>query len=424
MNMTGYTCLSCGGKQGADFSGYVCPECRGNLDITYDYKRIKKTLNHDLPFPSERPDLFRYLPFLPLTRVESAPPLHIGPTPLYPAQRLGETAGLKDIHLKDESGNPSHSFKDRASAVVLARARETNARVVAGASTGNAGSSMACMAASVGLPCVIFVPENAPPAKIAQLLIYGAQVVAVRGSYDDAFDLCARICREKGWLNRNTGFNPFTREGKKTCSFEICEQLDWNAPDRVIVSTGDGNIISGIWKGMRDLHAAGLIPRLPCIDCAQAEGSSAIARAVGRLRAEGAPTPREDWSDIRIEPVTAHTLADSISVDQPRDGIAAVRAVIESGGMPVTVSDEEILTSISELARLSGVFAEPSAAAAWAALKRMAREKAVDPDERIVCLISGSGLKDVAAARRVAGEPITVDPDTDAALTALGKRGL
>ncbi len=424
MHVSGYSCTQCQRVQGADYTGYVCPDCGGNLDITYDYESILKDRPRDLLFPSERSDIFRFLPFLPLEQATSAPPLPVGPTPLYPAKRLGEAAGLSAVFLKDESGNPSHSFKDRASAVVLARARETGAQVVAGASTGNAGSSMACMAAAVGLPCVIFIPEKAPPAKVAQLLVYGAHVMAVRGTYDDAFDLCARVCEEKGWLNRNTGFNPFTREGKKTCSFEICEQLKWDAPDRVVVPTGDGNIISGIWKGMRDLHAAGFISRPPRIDCAQAEGSSAITRTVRRLRDADTSDRREDWSDVRIEPVRANTLADSISVDQPRDGIAAVRAVMESDGAAVTVSDTEILEAIIELARLSGVFAEPSAATAWAGLRKMAREKTVAQDERIVCLITGSGLKDVATARQAAGEPATVDPDTDAALTALERKGL
>ncbi len=422
MYMTGFACLACEATYPADFDGYLCPDCGGNLDVTYDYELIRKHLDHEAIFPAERADAFRFKPFLPIRDIDLAPPLRIGMTPLYHAPRLGETIGLNQLYLKDEAFNPSHSFKDRASAIAITRARETGAQVVAGASTGNAGSSMACMAASVQMPCVVFVPEKAPAAKIAQLLIYGANVIAVRGTYDQAFDLCFEVCREKGWFNRNTGYNPFTREGKKTCSFEICEQFDWRPPDRVVVATGDGNIISGIWKGMRDLYAAGLIKQLPRIDCAQAEGSSAISRAVQKLKQSPAET--YDWSKVRIEPIQADTIADSISVDLPRDGLAAVRAVIESGGNAVTVPDDAILASIAEIARRTGVFAEPSAATTWACVKKMVEQGLIQKDERVVCLLTGSGLKDIANARKVAGEPTLIDPEPKAALDALGRMGL
>ncbi|MBU1908505.1 MAG: threonine synthase, partial [Verrucomicrobia bacterium] len=355
-----------------------------------------------------------------LDRPGLAPPLRIGWTPLYAAGRLGAPLGLKQLYIKDDGLNPSASFKDRAGAVALVRAREKGAKVIAGASTGNAGSSMACLTASVGLPCVIFVPEKAPPAKIAQLLVFGARVLAVRGTYDDAFDLCMKICDERGWFNRNTGHNPFTREGKKTCSYEICEQLGWHAPDRVVVPTGDGNIISGIWKGMKDLYAVGLIDRLPKIDCAQSEKSNAITRAVEQVRAahpDGAASV--DWRHVRIEPVKATTLADSISVDVPRDGLAAVRAVIESGGEACTVPDEEILAAIPELARGAGVFAEPAAACAWAVTRRLAQAGRIQPDEKVICLVTGNGLKDVGAARKAAGEPVLIKPTVEAANDAL-----
>jgi threonine synthase len=280
------------------------------------------------------------------------------------------------------------------------------------------------MAASLGMPCVIFVPETAPPAKIAQLLVFGAHVLAVRGTYDDAFDLCLEVCGRRGWFNRNTGFNPFTREGKKTCSYELFEQLGGRAPDRVVVPTGDGNMISGIWKGFRDLHALGLIARLPRLVCAQSESSAAVGRTVDAQRQAGVDPRSMDWAAVEIEPVHATTLADSISVDVPRDGVAAVRAVLESEGDAVTVPDAEILAAIPEVARKAGVFAEPAAAAAWACLKRLAGEGRVDPGEEIVCLISGSGLKDVGAARKAAGEPCTIEPDVAAAETALGEQGL
>lgn len=417
----GFKCFACGAEQAADFKGYLCPACGANLEVVYDYAQIRQRVSRQKLAEDPRRDVLRYAPFFPVKGTALASPLRIGWTPLYRAERLGRAIGLENLWIKDDGQNPSASFKDRASAVALMRAREIGAAVIAGASTGNAGSSMACLTASVGMPCVIFVPEKAPPAKIAQLLVFGARVLAVRGTYDDAFDLCMKVCAEKKWFNRNTGYNPFTREGKKTCSFEICEQLSWEAPDRVIVPTGDGNIISGIWKGMRDLYAVGLIERLPKIDCAQSELSDAIVRTVTRLRAEGG---RPEWRNVVVEKVRATTVADSISVDEPRDGLAAVRAVLESGGEAVSVPDADILNAIPELARGAGVFVEPAAACAWAGLKRLVKEGRIGSRERVVCLLTGSGLKDIASARKAAGEPSPVEPDLKDAWRVLRDLGL
>lgn len=394
--MNGYRCIACKTAQGADFDGFVCPDCGGNLDIMYNYAAIQ-------PGFGAGEGMFRYASLLPCAEPGGMLPLRIGGTPLHRARRLATEAGLDNLWLKDETGNPSASIKDRASAVALLRAAATGADTVAVASTGNAGSSTACLAAAIGLRAVVFVPETAPAAKLTQALAYGARVLAVRGSYDDAYDLCLRACEEQGWFNRSTGFNPFTREGKKTASFEIWEQLN-QVPDRVIVPTGDGNILSGIWKGWRDLHAAGLIERLPKIDCAQSKGSAAICHTIERIRAK---EQEPDWQSIRVESVAASTVADSISVDKPRDGLAAVRAVIESGGEAVAVSDDEILAAVRELASAAGVFAEPAAAATWAAAKRLARDDRIDRDEKVVLLITGNGLKDAASVP--VGKPTVVD---------------
>jgi len=422
MNMTGFQCVACGERQGADYDGYICPACGNNLQVTYDYDRVRAALDLERPFHSQRADIFRYLPLLPVSDLSLSPSLRIGATPLFRARRLGGSVGLDDLWLKDEGLNPSASFKDRASAVAVTRARELGAEVVAGASTGNAGSSTACMAARVGVPCVIFVPAAAPAAKIAQLLIFGARVLAVRGTYDEAFDLCFEICRKRGWFNRNTGYNPYTREGKKTCSFELCEQFAWRPPERIVVPVGDGNIISGIWKGLQELHAVGLIDRLPKLVCAQSEGSAAISRGIEKLHDEHPDPSAIDWSDVRIDAVRATTVADSIAVDQPRDGLAAARAVIESGGDAVMVPDGEIILAVREIARLSGVFVEPSSATTWACLKKMVAENRVGVEERVLCLLTGSGLKDIAGARRVAGEPTEIEPTVEAAEAALDAR--
>lgn len=421
MNVTGFQCFACEHTQAADFAGFTCPDCGGNLDVRYDPAAARPAFLAALETGCPGGGIRRYAACLPIRDAAHLPPLRIGGTPLYRADRLALDVGLAEVWLKDDGLNPSASFKDRASAVALAVARERGARVIAGATTGNAGSSLACLAASVGRPCVIFVPESAPPAKLAQLLVFGATVLAVRGTYDDAFDLCAKVCRERGWFNRNTGSNPFTREGKKTVSYEIWEQLGRAVPDWIAVSAGDGNILSGVWKGWRDLRAMGLIDRMPRLLCAQAVGSPAISRAVWAARAESAEI---DWRALNIAPVRAETIADSISVDLPRDGTAAVRAVIESDGDAVAVSDEAILDAIPDLARRAGVFCEPAAACAWAAIRDARAKGIIEPQARAVCLLTGSGLKDIAAARRSAGEPLRVEPDLAAALQVLSMRGL
>lgn len=399
--MNGYRCITCDEQQAAKFSGWVCPACGGNLEVENDRSTILEQIRHT-PYDT--------------TRI----PLKIGNTPLYPAERLGQSIGLRNLYLKDDTVNPSASSKDRASAAAVLRALDIGADIVAVASTGNAGSSLACIAAAAGLQAIVLVPESAPVAKLTQALSFGATVLAVQGSYDDAFDLCLAASDEFGWFNRSTGYNAFTREGKKVCAWEIWASLDGRVPDRIVVPTGDGNILSGMWKGWRELKAVGLIDRLPKIDCAQSSGSDAISRTVQELRqTSGADI---EWTGVDVAAVHANTVADSISVDHPRDGLAAVRAVIESGGEAVVIPDDEILSAIPEMASHSGVFPEPAAAAPWAAVKQLAREKKIMVDETIVCLVSGSGLKDIRGARASAGEPLVIEPSLQAVRNALSKR--
>ncbi len=394
--MNAYQCFACDATQPADFAGWVCPACGGNLDVVNDRETILAQIRKS-PFDTDRI------------------PLQIGNTPLYPAERLGQTIGLRNLYLKDDTTNPSASSKDRASAAVVVRALDAGADIVSVASTGNAGSSLACVAAAAGLEAVVMVPESAPVAKLTQALSFGATVLAVRGNYDDAFDLCLSASEKFGWFNRSTGINPFTREGKKVCAWEIWASLDGRVPDRVVVPTGDGNLISGMWKGWRELKAAGLIDRLPKLDCAQSSGSDAINRTVHRLRGNGEP----DWASVAIEAVDAHTVADSISVDRPRDGLAAVRAVIESSGQTVTVPDADILTAIPEMAAATGVFAEPAAATSWAAVRQLVGEAKITSDELVVCLVSGNGLKDIAHAQEAVGTPTIIEPTLEAVESAL-----
>lgn len=407
----GLRCVRCGRGYDAAAVDYACPACSGNLDVVYDYRLLRKSVARKTLEQSREAGIWRYEALLPLKRPCRKPTVLVGNTPLYRAQRLGRELGLRELFIKDDGRNPSASFKDRAGAIIIAKALERREHVIAGASTGNAASSLACLCASLGLRPIIFVPETAPPAKIAQLLVFGAKVLAVRGTYDQAFDLCAQACARYGWYNRNTGLNPYTREGKKTCAYEIVEQLGWRCPDQVFVSVGDGNILSGLWKGFKDLHALGLIDRLPRMAAVQAAGSASILRAF-----ESGSAPK---------PVSAKTLADSISVSLPRDGDAAVSALRESKGCAIPVSDQEILSALRETARSESVFAEPAGAAAVAGLRKAAQEGRIRAKELCVAIVTGNGLKDIASARQAAqAEPLRLEPTLTGLRRLLPRLGL
>jgi threonine synthase len=409
-HVIGLVCTGCGKQIEERGIQYACPACGKNLEVVYDYRAVARSLTRRILAKNADLSVWRYWDLYPLETRASIMPLQIGWTPLYRAERLGRSLGLEKVWIKDDGRNPSASFKDRASSVAVAKALELGFDRICGASTGNAASSTACLCASLGLSPIIFVPEKAPPAKIAQLLVFGAKVFTVRGSYDQAFDLSLEATRRYGWYNRNTGTNPYTREGKKSCAYEICEQLGWETPDLVLVPVGDGNILSGTWKGFRDFHAAGLIDRLPRLVAVQSSASSAVVDAV--------------LGDGIIRPVRATTVADSISVDLPRDGEMAVRAVRESKGMAVAVGDEDILDTIRVLARTCGVFAEPAGAASVAGLRKLAGEGKIAGSETVVCLVTGSGLKDVVSAMKVAGSTVTIDPTIEALAEAARPMGL
>jgi threonine synthase len=416
----GYRCSICGVEYGPDAVTYTCPDDGGNLDVLLDYERIREEIDPSDVITSKDSSIWRYLPLLPVDDPgHRDTPLHaVGWTPFFAPSKLVEDLGLSNLWLKDDGRNPTASLKDRASAVVVARAQAIGAEVVVTASTGNAGAALAGMAAAVGMPAVILAPRTAPQAKVAQLLIFGARVFLVDGSYDEAFDLTLEAAEAFSWYCRNTGYNPFTAEGKKTAAFEICEQLthisgavrepplQWESPDAVFVSVGDGNIISGLHKGFKDLYELGWIERVPRLFGVQSHGSSAIYNAY--------TSGTED-----IKPVQAQTLADSISVDLPRDGLRAVRAATETGGAYLAVKDEDILKAVRDLARKSAVFAEPAGAASYAGLIEAVSEGLVKPMERVVVLNTGNGLKDVQAAMKAAGEAIVIEPKLEALEQAL-----
>jgi len=385
----------------------TCPRCgvTGILDVQFDYRAVARRLTRGALARRSDCSQWRYRELLPIGAWARLPALAVGWTALGPAPALARRVGVRTLYLKDDGRNPSASLKDRASAVAAVKAVEARRRTIACASTGNAASSLACMAAALGLKAIIFVPERAPEPKLAQLLMFGATVLRVRGSYDAAWNLCQRACERWGWYNRNAAVNPYLVEGKKTVSLEICEQLEWRPPEWVAVSVGDGCTIAGAWKGFREMRELGLIRRAPKLLGVQAAGAAPVTEAFR--------------SGAALKPVEPHTLADSIAVGVPRNWKKAVDAVRESGGTMLNVEDEEIEEAMRTTGRLAGVFAEPAAATSVAGLARAVKEGIVPRRAAALAVITGNGLKDTRAALAAAPRPIDVPPDLAAVEAAL-----
>ncbi|HVJ50239.1 threonine synthase [Desulfitobacterium sp.] len=412
-NVLGLRCIHCGREFPAKPGLYTCPSCgskEGILDVQYDYAQIKHQTTREQVENSRDYSVFRYLPFLPIKPETPRPHLCIGWSPLYKPAGLGESLGLSNLYVKDDGQNPTSSLKDRASVIAVIKAIEEQATTIACSSTGNAASSLAGSAAAMGIRTVIFVPGRAPQGKIAQLLIFGANVISVQGSYEDAFRLSAEAIERWGWYNRNAAINPYLVEGKKTVSLEIAEQLHWKVPDWVILSVGDGCTIAGVWKGFKDLYSVGWIDRLPKLVGVQSTGCSPLVDAFLENR---------PW-----QPAEENTLADSIAVGVPRNPEKALRAVRESGGTMIAVRDEEILEALRELGKTSGIFGEPAGVTGIAGLKRMVAQGTIGRDETVVAIVTGNGLKDVKNAIAAAGEPICVEPSLPLLIEALQQRGI
>ncbi|MDH3471708.1 MAG: threonine synthase [Acidimicrobiia bacterium] len=402
-------CIVCDKSYDPADVDYTCPDhgAVGSLDVVYDYDYVAANLN------SDEYSMWRFGPLLPVGEDSPKPPLQIGWTPLYQRAEHAKALGLKNLWVKDDSRLPTASFKDRASAIAVVKGREKQAEFIATASTGNAAAALSGVAASVGQPNVIFVPQSAPEAKVAQLLAFGSRVMLVKGSYDQAFDLCMEACDRFGWYNRNTGVNPYMTEGKKTSMLEIATQLDGEMPDAIVVSVGDGCIIGGFHKGLRDLAALGQAGDPPRLIGVQSEGSRYLVDAF------------ENEEDVVDKPpAPADTVADSISAGLPRDRIKAMNAVKQTGGAFIAVPDDEILAAIPAMARSTGVFSEPASAAAYAGMLSAIERGLLTKEDRVVLIATGSGLKDVPAAMRaVQAEgttPRVVEPSLEAVEAALG----
>ena len=408
-NVTHAKCVRCGAEYEA-VPGLTTCTCGGMLDIQYDYGYIRTLVSRETLSGCRDYSMWRYRPFLPVEPDSPPTPLRVGWSPLYPAPRLAQVLGLKDLYIKDDGQNPTSSLKDRASAMAVVKAREAGADTIACSSTGNAASSLAGNAAAAGLHTYIFVPARAPKGKVAQLMIFGATVITVDGSYEDTFELSKAAIDRWGWYNRNAAINPYLLEGKKTVTLEILEQLGWQVPDYIALSVGDGCTIAGAWKGLKDLYAAGLIDRLPRLISVQAEGCCPLNRAI---------QTGEPWS-----PMEENTRADSIAVGVPRNADKALMAIRESQGVAVNVSDGEILAAMRLLGRTCGVFGEPAGVTGAAGVKKALELGLIDPASTVVSVVTGNGLKDVANGIQAAGEPMLVRPDMDCLLSAFAQRSI
>ena len=401
--IAGYRCTICKKEYAFGPELMTCPACgeKGILDILYDYDEVKKDLTRESLAACRDNSMWRYRALMPVADTTDVSKfLRIGWTPLYESMNLGRELGIKKLYIKDDGINPTASLKDRASGVAVAKAIELGYDTIACSSTGNAASSCAGSAARMGLKAVIFVPERAPEGKVAQLMIFGAKLVSVHGDYEATFELSKAAIDKYGWYNRNAGINPVMIEGKKTVSLEIAEQLHFEPTDWVACSVGDGCTIGGVYNGFYDLFQMGLIDRIPRILGVQSTGCCPFVDAARENRP--------------LVPTPENTIADSIAVGVPRNPVKALRAVHDSNGAWIAVSDEQILDTMRVLGRTEGVFGEPAGVTATAGVREAVARGIIKPDETVTVISTGSGLKDVKNALRAAGKPILCEPSLEA----------
>lgn len=412
----GCRCVVCGRDYDTAYEGFTCAGCGvdGILDAVYEPSAGAAAQVRDRAADAAR-GLWRFAPLLPVEPARVHPAWAVGGSAPLPAPRLAAHLGLRELVLKDDTCLPSASLKDRAAAVALARARQLGLDHLACASTGNAAASLAVLAARGGFRCTIFVPAAAPRGKLAQLLVHGARVIRVNGSYDQAFEMSLVEIARNRWYSRNCAHNPLLVEGKKTAALELAWDLTRGfaepagLPDVVLVAVGDGCIVSSTAKAFLELKELGLTDRVPRVIGVQAAGAAALAGAWTRA---GSGRTGLDGPAIRaaITPVAAETIADSISVGTPRNRVKAWRYVAATGGGFLSVPDEAIVATIVDLAGRAGVFAEPSGAAGLAGARAALATGLIGPGDRVAALVTGHGLKDPGAALGACVMPDPVPP--------------
>ncbi|HEV8386422.1 MAG TPA: threonine synthase [Nitrososphaera sp.] len=399
-NIRSLKCRECGKEYDPQFR-YVCEECFGPLDVLYkDVKVDRKT------FELREKTYWRYFELLPIADKKNIVSLNAGLTPLQLADKLGTSLGLKSLYVKNDSVNPTFSFKDRPAGVAVSRAKETGLKAVGCASTGNLASATAAHAAKAGLPCYIFAPSDLEHVKIAQALSYGAQFVAVEGTYDDANRVASIIGDSKGIGVVNINMRPYYVEGSKTLAYEVAEQLDWKIPDNLIIPVGSGAMLNAICKGFEELHSLGLIdsPKEMRIIAAQPHGCAPVVDAFKRNSDEIIPIEHPE------------TIAKSLAIGDPGDGMYVLKRLKQYNGIAEEANDAEICDSILLLARTEGIFTEPAGGVAVAVLRKLVEEGKIDKDESTVCYVTGNGLKTTEAIIGLLPKLTAVKPD--AALVA------
>lgn len=407
-------CTNCGKTYKALPEKYLCDSCKdqGILDVQYHYDKIKKDWDKESLKKNDEQSIWRYLPLLPIEEDTKRPNLRIGHTPIYRSKKMGKKLGLDNLIIKDDGLNPTGSLKDRASAMAAVKATEANADTVACSSTGNAASSLAGNIAAMDdkMKAVIFVPKRAPAGKVAQLLIYGAEVVSVQDSYEAAYYLSDEAIKRWGWYNRNAAINPYLVEGKKTAVIEMAEQLNWEIPDWVVFSVGDGCTIAGAYKGFYDLKQIGFTDKIPKLLGVQAEGCAPITKAF------------KTGNDLKV--TEENTIADSIAVGSPRNYKKALNAVKSSNGDMINVSDQEILTMIKTLGSTTGIFGEPAGVTGLAGIKEAVKKGIIKSDQNVAVVITGNGLKDIDNARKATDDLIEIEADIDILARIFNKKGV
>jgi len=406
--MTHQECIRCGSKYPIDEITYFCKKCGDLLEIKYDYGELARTLRKS-EWKKTPLSVWRYKDFMPINDFSKIVSLNEGGTGLHPCPRLGKQLGIRQLYVKNEGENPTGSFKDRGMTVGVTKAVELGVKSVICASTGNTSASLAAYAAKAGLQCTVLIPSGKIAyGKLAQGMIYGAQVIQVRGNFDQALEMVLKLSEKHRYIYLLNSINPFRVEGQKSLGFEICEQLDNKPPDRVIVPVGNAGNISAIWKGFTEFHNLGFVKTLPKMTGIQAEGAAPIAQAI-------------KTGSQRIKPVSKpETIATAIRIGAPVSWKKAVNAIRDSGGTAETVTDEEILEAQKSLSRLEGLFVEPASASSIAGLKKLVENGAIDKDEHVVCVTTGHGLKDPDVAIRMSEKPLEVDAEVEAIERVLG----
>ncbi|MCK4953419.1 threonine synthase [Candidatus Bathyarchaeota archaeon] len=393
--MKGLKCRECG-REYPLIKIYACEHCFAPLEIVYDLDSIK--LNKG-SFRNRARTVWRYHELLPIYDKTNIVDLGAGYTILHKCHRLADALGIKNLYMKDDTVNPTNSFKDRPATVAVSKAQEFGAKAVGCASTGNLAAAVAAHAAKAGLPCYVFIPADTEANKVLQAATYGAKILSVNGTYDETNRLAAQASEEYGWAFANINIRPYYVEGSKTLAFEVCEQLGWSTPDSIVVPTGSGALLCAIWRAFNQFNELGLIDNKRIkVTAAQPHGCSPIVSAF-----------KSNSSDV--EPIEKpNTIAKSLAIGDPGDGLYTLRAIRESGGVAESATDEEILEAIQLLAKTEGIFAEPAGGVAIAVLKKLIDLGEIAPDEKIVCCITGSGFKASESILGSVSRPLEIEP--------------